>query len=350
MSSDSLIVETSNEQLSAEWREVELLHQHGSQSVYRIQQYGHRFILKAAPSSDATAVHRLRKEFEIGMQLEHPNIVHTLDFGHDDRVGDYIRMEWIDGCTLSDFIATNPARPIRLRLIEQLLDAVAHLHVHQIVHRDLKPSNILVTRNGNNLKLIDFGLSDSDDSCVFKQPAGTLSYVAPEQMNGDQPDVRADIYSLGKLIAFILPNRFTHITRTCTEICKEKRYPSVAALQQAIRRRQRLRRAWPIIGLLIALLLSLSLSLILFFRPDPREAVIQQAQDLMTEQYERICVPYSSEDRSALILRFYLRCAEVRDSAAATIENESLRNDFLNAAMVTAGQLASQYAAYPEKD
>ena len=57
-----------------------------------------------------------------------------------------------------------------------------YIHAKQIVHRDLKPSNIMITHNGNHVKLIDFGLSDNDDFALLKQPAGTPGYISPEQI------------------------------------------------------------------------------------------------------------------------------------------------------------------------
>ena len=66
-------------------------------------------------------------------------------------------MEYIDGITLDQFLETNPPMAIRRRVIEQLLGALSCLHERQIIHRDIKPSNILITRNGNTVKLIDFG-------------------------------------------------------------------------------------------------------------------------------------------------------------------------------------------------
>ena len=61
------------------------------------------------------------------------------------------------------------------------MDALEYIHGKQTAHRDLKPSNIMITRNGQHVKLIDFGLSDTDDYAVYKQPAGTEGYISPEQ-------------------------------------------------------------------------------------------------------------------------------------------------------------------------
>lgn len=79
-----------------------------------------------------------------------------------------------------------------------------YMHAKQIVHRDIKPSNIMLTHRGGDVKLIDFGLSDSETFCVLKIPAGTRGYIAPEQL---QPNAvsspSTDIYSFGKVLEYM---------------------------------------------------------------------------------------------------------------------------------------------------
>ena len=82
----------------------------------------------------------------------------------------------------------------------EIVKAVAYVHSLQAVHRDLKPSNIMITRNGSQVKLINFGLSDTDSFVILKQPAGTKGYVSPEQSRGSVTDERNDIYSLGIIL------------------------------------------------------------------------------------------------------------------------------------------------------
>lgn len=118
------------------------------------------------------------------VQLDHPNIVRVSSKEVNEEFGPCIVMEYIDGVTLDQFLDTKPSRQARRKVVDQLVDALAYIHGKQIVHRDLKPSNILITRNGNNVKIIDFGLSDADDYAILKQTAGTLKYMAPEQING----------------------------------------------------------------------------------------------------------------------------------------------------------------------
>lgn len=144
----------------------------------------------------------LRKEFEIGYSLGHPNICEFYEYLPVAALGNCIEMEWVDGCTLDRLLEQGRVdAPLARKLAREICDALTYMHAKQVLHRDLKPSNVLVTYNGHNVKLIDFGLSDSDGHAVLKQAAGTARYAAPELLNGGPVDNRADIYSLGEMLS-----------------------------------------------------------------------------------------------------------------------------------------------------
>ena len=211
MNDSSFIISPINADFSNVWSEPELLSAEGHNALYVATRFGRKYVLKALsePYRESTPhIELLRKEFTIGVGVDHPNIVRLLDFGHMDSIGWYIQMEYIDGITLDQFLETHPPMAIRRRVIEQLLGALSCLHERQIIHRDIKPSNILITRNGSTVKLIDFGVSDTDDYVTFKQPAGSMAYIAPEQLAGKTIDNRADIYAVGKIIALLFPHRY----------------------------------------------------------------------------------------------------------------------------------------------
>ena len=215
----------------------------GHNCLYKVRRHSKWYILKGLKPvfrSQRLYVEMLRKEFDLAASLDHPNIVGTYTLEDNERVGLCVLMEYVDGVTLRDFLATNPSEQLRYRIMTQLLDAVAYLHARQIVHRDLKPSNIMITHNGNNVKLIDFGLSDKDEYAVLKQPAGTVSYAAPEQLTeGLAVDGRADIYALGKIIALLFPKRYRGVVGRCMREQRDERYSSVEALKVAIKRADR---------------------------------------------------------------------------------------------------------------
>ncbi|MBQ9410369.1 MAG: serine/threonine protein kinase [Bacteroidales bacterium] len=181
----------------------------------------------------------LRKEFEIGFSLTHQGICAYYGFINLHGLGNAIELEWIEGCTLREWLALNPSRKQRRLILDQLLDALSYMHRKQVVHRDLKPENIMVTYQGNHVKIIDFGFSDSDAHAVNKGPAGTQAYAAPELLEGKGPDQRSDIYSVGLIMDELTP-WLGRITRKCKAPDPEKRYQSVSELQKSVLSRRRI--------------------------------------------------------------------------------------------------------------
>ena len=164
----------------------------GFTRMFSAVRYGKRYMLKCLkPDFAYTPIYRqaLMKEFEIGLQLDHPNICRTISMEPVGELGDCIVMEYVDGETLEAAVKGGN---------------MEYMHAKQIVHRDIKPSNIMLTHRGGDVKLIDFGLSDSETFCVLKIPAGTIGYMAPEQLQpGAKSDPCADIYSFGKVLEYM---------------------------------------------------------------------------------------------------------------------------------------------------
>lgn len=190
----------------------------------------------------------LQKEFDILISMQHHGIVAASSIEDVPTLGRCIVMEWIDGTTLQKWIerrrrATdknggrcpdNAKRKLRAEgeaLFAQLLDAVAYVHAKQVAHRDLKPSNIMITHDGCRMKIIDFGLADADSYAILKQPAGTPSYMSPEQKMSWQTDIRNDIYNLGCILERMqLGNVYAPVVKRCkTDI--NRRYANIDALR-----------------------------------------------------------------------------------------------------------------------
>ncbi len=145
------------------------------------------------------ALRRFEREARSAAALSHPGIVHVYDF--DRGFGStFIAMELVSGQDLNQLLRSEPAfvRSSLPDLLDQIADAVAYAHARQVVHRDLKPAN-MVLADRLRVKILDFGiarrLDDVDQSSTGA--TGTPFYMAPEQIVGEDPDTRTDIYSLG---------------------------------------------------------------------------------------------------------------------------------------------------------
>ena len=298
-------------------------------TFYKIKRFGRWFLLKGLKPEYATQplyVSLLKKEFELSAELSHPNIVVTLLKEDNPRIGPAIMMEYIDGMTLNEFLATNPTTQQRQKVVMQLLDAMQYFHSKQITQRDLKPSNILITHNGFNVKIIDFGLADADNYAIFKQPAGTISYAAPEQMvSGSTIDCRTDIYSFGLILREIFPKRYSAIARKCTQSIPSKRYANAADILRAIHRQTQLRKLM-LPAILGVLLLILPFSLLLNRTNDattysnPQQAMIDEA---FTE-IDKIYRPYMDSLTQGLFV--YREFALVSLSQKSNLQVELLQS------------------------
>lgn len=208
-------------------------------SLYRVTKSGRYFLIKTTKDNSPQARAMLRREYELSIGCDHPHLVHVYLFEEDSPVGPGIVMEYIEGRTLDHFLAENPTPTVRRRIFEELLSVVDYLHKRGIVHNDLKPENILITRSGDRLKLIDFGLSDNDAQ-LLRTPGCTPAYASPELLSGAlQPDLRSDIYSIGRLMQLIFAGKHHGIIRRCLQPDRERRFENVERLRQRWRRRNR---------------------------------------------------------------------------------------------------------------
>ncbi|MBE6259716.1 MAG: serine/threonine protein kinase [Prevotella sp.] len=205
--------------------------------TYRVKLYGKLHFLKRLKPEHANDIRyqeAFRKEFETGYRLEHPNLVRYISLTSDG-----ILMEYIDGETLSQHLTTHPDyfkdKKNTDKFLRQLLDVVGYLHSHQVLHLDLKPDNILLTRIDNDVKLIDLGCCYTD---TFTDTQGrTHRFAAPEQLASKEPDVRTDIYAIGKILE-LLPNHhiYNKVIVRCTASNPSNRYQSVEELLSDIQK------------------------------------------------------------------------------------------------------------------
>ena len=245
MTSSSGEITSSFESISDVFTTYAEIPSQGFNRLFKAQRYGKWFVLKGLkPEYQGKAVYNelLTKEFELGVQLDHPNIARIFSKESCDPVaGPCVVMEYVDGCTLKEFLKQNPSGSVRMKIAKEILAAMAYYHSKQIIHRDLKPDNILITNNGHNVKIIDFGLAYSDWHGILKQPAGSNKYAAPEQIAGNVPlDCRADIYAFGVILRQIFPHGYGSVVRKCTQPDRERRFSNAEEVLQRLKHRKSL--------------------------------------------------------------------------------------------------------------
>lgn len=224
----------SADEISTAFTDVSVIYTSEYNFLARAQRYGRWFMLKGMNekgSDNTLARQMLRKEFEILIQLQHPNVVQTMGLEHVEGLGTCIVMEYVDGQPMNECVL-EPSEAIRI--LGEILQAVEYIHSLGIAHRDLKPHNIMLTRTGKHVKLIDFGLADTDAFAMLKQQAGTAVYMSPEQRVAAQPDPRNDIYSIGVIMSEMpLPQSFQKVWSRCL-LPVESRYQKVDDIRQDI--------------------------------------------------------------------------------------------------------------------
>jgi serine/threonine protein kinase len=173
--------------------------------------------LKLVPESvsfDASAQEDLKRETRKSLLLTHPNIVRIFDFVEDEHSA-AISMEYVDGATLSSLRVKQPNKCFEAEEIApwvtSLCDALSYAHESgNLVHRDLKPANLMVNSR-SELKITDFGIActlrDSMSYVSVRTSSGTLNYMSPQQLLGEDPAHSDDIYAVGATLYEMLSSK-----------------------------------------------------------------------------------------------------------------------------------------------
>ncbi|MBE2253052.1 MAG: serine/threonine protein kinase [Myxococcus sp.] len=179
-------------------------------------------VLRQALLGDERTVARFQREAKAASRLNHPNSISVLDFGQADDGAMYIAMEYVQGKDLHQILSREWPLPESrvMRLMSQVLSALADAHSVGVIHRDLKPENIMVSQGRSEpdfVKVLDFGIAKIVDGSDEEGPAltragfvcGTPEYMSPEQARGAKLDHRSDLYAVGvilyQLVSGMLP-------------------------------------------------------------------------------------------------------------------------------------------------
>lgn len=204
------------------YRVLEKIGRGGMGEVYRAEDRSllRTVAIKVMPrfvSSVSGAEARFLREARAASAINHPNIVTIFEIGETDRHA-YIVMEYVPGCSLRDQITAGALAPgTTLAIAIQICEAMEEAHARGVIHRDIKPENILITDRGQ-VKLVDFGLAkplekESLGGTLIQSLTesgavmGTLSYMSPEQLRGEELDERTDIFSFGIVLFEMVSGR-----------------------------------------------------------------------------------------------------------------------------------------------
>jgi len=166
--------------------------------------------IPAARTRDERAKQRFIQEARAASALDHPNLctIHEIDETHDGEL--FLVMAYYDGETLEEKLRHGPLPPARaIDVARQVALGLGRAHEHGIAHRDVKPANIMITARGE-VKVLDFGLAKLAGQRPLTEPgvpAGTVEYMAPEQIAGGTVDYRADIWALGVVLHEMITGR-----------------------------------------------------------------------------------------------------------------------------------------------
>ncbi|MEU9183555.1 Stk1 family PASTA domain-containing Ser/Thr kinase [Streptomyces sp. NPDC048484] len=170
-------------------------------------------VMHPALAADVSFVDRFIREAKSVARLAHPNVVQVFDQGADGGYV-YLAMEYVAGCTLRDVLRERGALQPRaaLDILEPVLAALGAAHRAGFVHRDMKPENVLIGDDGR-VKVADFGLVRAVDTVTHTTGAvlGTVSYLAPEQIENGTADPRVDVYACGILLFEMLTGDRPHL-------------------------------------------------------------------------------------------------------------------------------------------
>lgn len=236
--------------------------------LYRVKLYGKwHFLKKLKPelAGNPAYVAAFEKEFDIGFNLDHPNIVRYVSVG-DDGTAPYLLTQYVDGLTLAEFVSKNPGyfkNKAHFRaFVAQVLSAVGYMHSRQVLHLDLKPGNVMLTNVDRQVKIVDLGFSYSD--LYQHDTAGyTATFAAPEQLAGGEKGTWTDVYAVARLCVFAytdgqggladMPLAWRRVLGRCLVDEPERRVQTVDDVEKLIAKGRVGRRAASVAALIVAL-------------------------------------------------------------------------------------------------
>lgn len=243
----------------------------GFNLLFSANHKGCRYLLKGLkPEYRQSEIYQLQmlKEYRLGKSLKHEHICQTYSIADDAVAGRCIVMEYVEGCNLKQWLGQKPSTALRHKVFGEILSALEYCHAKQVTICDIKPSNIMIARQDNIVKLIDFGLADNDNYLMLKQTGGTHGYMAPEQLqSGSVMDARTDIYALGCLMRDLFPHRYRVLSWHCRRATPSHRPRRIQVIRHWY-------YFWRWLPWMVLTIIALSTGIWLMPKPQPIETVV----------------------------------------------------------------------------
>src|SRR5215210_4253564 len=197
-------------------------------------------VIKPGLVADEHTARRFAREARAAAEVAHPHLIDVVEAGDVDGTG-FLAMRYVPGRSLDDRIREHGPLPVEdtTRIVAEIASALDALHAAELVHRDVKPSNILLDDERGAL-LTDFGLAKRRDYSMLTAPGqmlGTLDYIAPELLRGDEPGPSADLYALGCVVFECLadaPPELSQVALAALAKEPEQRPPSATAYAEML--------------------------------------------------------------------------------------------------------------------
>ena len=264
---------------------------HGHSRLFTAVYNGKKVILKTLKeefAADVQCQKDLKEEYEITSQLDHKFIRKALAFENVANLGECIVFEFIDGKSLAEHVRVGTLNEKQIKSVFiDICDALNYMHQRGIIHCDLKPENIMVTATDYRVKIIDIGLPETDYKTDHELLIKENEFIAPELFKGEEADQRSDIYSLGKIIEFIIErnmlSQYSGVATHCTQFSREQRFDSIMEV------RSLLNKGTSALKIILALIVLLILVAAAFYYV-PK--IIEKSR---IEKEERLAVEFSHE-------------------------------------------------------
>ena len=220
---------TAEASLKASYTDYEVIPSHGYSLIVKCRKGEQTVILKGLKEENSKRTllrNALKREFKQCQRLNHTGIVRYQGLVDVDGYGLCIEEEFIEGRTLQAYLKEQHTDDEKIAIVNQIADALRYAHNQGIAHRNLKPSNILITAQGNYVKLIDFSVLSLDD---VKATADTTRFMAPELKDETMTaDGTADIYSLGTIMKVMgLTLAYSDVIKRCCAFKRSDRYANI---------------------------------------------------------------------------------------------------------------------------